>query len=463
VLVTQQRRRLRFITPKIIGVIAALLLVLGLVGSSTLAASSSTSPGAYTVSAVLIGSDGALGALYQPVSPTPERSTAFLFIHDVENLVGSIPCTQLAQRGFTVLCIKSEFTQYALVDWDSLALDVASGVNYLRGLTTVKHVILVGYSAGGPDVAYYQNVAENGIATCQAPQRLDPCGSDLADMPPADGVILLDSIPGALSGLSTLDPTVVDENNLHIRNASLDMFSPQNGYNPNGSSNYSTAFLNRYTKAQGARMNRLIKKAQHLLKLVKEGKGQYSDDAPMLVGAVNARPWEADLALLSHTMGTWPLISPEHPYGSAPQVIHSVRVTSADPVANTQWDQTDGGYTASTFMSTGALRAPDFRVTADSITGVDWGSSNTSTILNVRGIKSPLLIMAMTGHYWVVPSEMYYNAAKSSSSKTLAFVEGASHGLTPCTACAKRPGEFGDTVSEIFNYITRWANHHYGS
>jgi hypothetical protein len=57
-------------------------------------------------------------------------------------------------------------------------------------------------------------------------------------------------------------------------------------------------------------------------------------------------------------------------------------------------------------MSTGALRAPDFRVTPDSITGVNWGSSNTSTILTVRGIKSPL-VMAMTGHYWVVPSEMY--------------------------------------------------------
>lgn len=449
--------------PKIVGVLAALLLALGLVSSSTQAARSSPVPDAYTVSTVLIGSGGAIGALYQPDSPTPEQSTAFLFIHDVENLIGSLPCTQLAQRGFTVLCIKSEFTEYSLVDWDSLALDVGSGINYLHGLSTVRHVVLVGYSAGGPDVAYYQNVAENGIATCQAPQRLDPCSSALAGLPPADGVILLDSIPGALSGLSTLDPTVVDEHNLRIRNKSLDMFSAQNGYNPNGSSDYSTAFLNRYTRAQGARMNRLIREAHHLLSQIKQGKGQYTDDSPMLVGAVNARPWEADLALLSHTKGEYPLLSPAHPDGGPPQVIHSVRVTSADPVADTQWDQTDGGYTASTFLSTGALRAPDFRVTADSITGVDWGSSNTSTILNVRGIRSPLLIMGMTGHYWVVPSEMYYRAATSTPSKTLVFVDGASHGLTPCTACATTPGEFGDTVGEIFNYITQWANQHYGS
>jgi hypothetical protein len=426
-------------------------------------ARSSTTTDAYTVSTVLIGSNGAIGALYRPTSWTREESTAFVLTHDVENLIGSLPCTQLAQRGFTVLCVKSEFTEYALVDWDSLALDVASSITYLRGLSTVKHVVLVGYSAGGPDVAYYQNVAENGVATCEAPQRLDPCSSSLANMPPADGVIFLDSIPGALSGLSTLDASVVNEHNMRETNESLNMFSARNGYHPNGSSSYSTAFLNRYTRAQGARMNRLIARAQHLLNQVKEGTGQYTDDVPMLVGRVNARPWEADLALLSHTKGKFPLISPQHPDGSAPQVIHSVRVTSADPVPNYQWDQTDGGYTASTFMSTAALRAPDFKVTADSITGVDWGSSNTSTILNVAGISSPLLIMSMTGHYWVVPSEMYYDAAKKASSKTLVYVEGASHGITPCTACETTPGQFGDTVAETFNYITQWANEHFGS
>ncbi len=458
----QLSRRSRFNPVMIIGTIMALLLAVVFATSTSTPARSATTD-SYTVSTVLIGSDGAIGALYQPTYPTSRQSTAFLLTHDVENLIGSIPCVQLAQRGFTVLCVKSEFTEYALVDWDSLALDVASGVTYLRGLSTVKHVILVGYSAGGPDMAYYQNVAENGVATCEAPERLDPCTSALANMPPADGVILLDSIPGALSGLSTLDASVVNENNMRETNQSLNMFSARNGYNPTGSSHYTTAFLNRYTKAQGARMNRLIAKAQHLLKLVKEGKGQYTDDSPMLVGRVNARPWEADLALLSHTKGKHTLISPQHPYGGAPQVIHSVRVTSADPVPNFQWDQTDGGYTASTFMSTAALRAPDYKVTADSITGVDWGSSNTSTILNVGGIKSPLLVMSMTGHYWLVPSEMYYNAATKSSSRTLVYVEGASHGLTPCTACAKTPGEFGDTVGEIFNYITRWAAEHYGS
>jgi hypothetical protein len=459
----QSSRRSRFFKPKFIAAITAVLVAAALAAGLSNASAQSATTVSYTVSATLIGSDGAIGALYQPTSPDPEQSTAFLFSHDVDNLIGSIPCVQLAQRGFTVLCVKSEFTEGALVTWDSLALDVGAGVKLLRGLSTVKHVILVGYSAGGPDMAYYQNVAQNGVATCEAKERLDPCTSALAGLPPADGVVLLDSIPGALSGLSTLDASVVDESNVRLTNEALNMFSTKNGYNPNGPSSYSTAFINRYTKAQGNRMNKLINEAQDLLAKVKNGTGQYTDDAPMLVGKVNARIWQADLNLLSHTKGEFPLISPQHPNGSSPQVVRSVRVVSADPVADSQWDQTDGGFTASTFLSTAALRAPDFQVTADSITGVDWGSSNTSTILNVKGIRSPLLIMAMTGHYWVVPSEMYYNAATSTPSKTLAFVEGASHGLTPCTACATTPGEFGDTVGETFNYIARWAAQHYGA
>ena len=414
----------------------------------------------YTASAVLIGSNGAIGALYQPTSPAPEQSTAFLITHDVDNLIGSTPCVQLAQRGFTVLCVKSEFTEPALVNWDAIALDVGAGVTYLRGLSSVKHVVLLGYSAGGPDMAYYQNIAQHGVATCQAPERLDPCSNDLANLPAADGVVLLDSIPGALSGLSTLDASIKDEQKLNV-NKKLDMFSANNGYNPTGPTNYSQDFVNSYTQAQGARMDGLIAEAQGLLAQIAAGKGLYSDDSPMLVGRIQARPWQADPSLISQTQGAWPLISPQYPNGSPPQSIHTVRVPSANATANQQWDQADGGYTASSFLSTAALRAPDFQVTDNSITGIDWGSSNTSTILNIAGVSSPLLVMAMTGHYWVVPSEMYYNAATSTSDKTLAFVEGASHGLGPCKACATTPGEFGDTVGEIFNYLTAWADQRY--
>jgi hypothetical protein len=447
----------------IVAAFVALALAVVFVGSSGQHARSAPST-PYTVSTVLVGSGGAIGGLYQPISPTPNQATAFVLTHEDDNFIGGIPCVQLAQRGFTVLCVKSEFSQQAAVTWDALALDVSSSVAYLRGLGTVKKVLLVGYSGGGAIMSYYQNVAQNGLAACQATERLDPCGDDLANLPPADGIVLLDAIPGiAFSDLTALDGSVVNEKNLRVRDESRDMFAAQNGYNPDGSSDYSTAFVNRYTEAQSAREDRLIAQAQAARTRLDRGAGQFSNDAPMPVGRDDARIWEADLNLISHTKGKYPLISPDHPDGSAPQLVHSVRVPSADPSANAEWDSRKGGFSVDSFLSVGAIKAPALRITDDSITGIDWASSNTATVSNVSGVRSPMLIMSMTGHYWLVPSEMYYEAATHASSKTLVFVEGASHGLTPCGACASTPGQFGDTVTEIFDYLTNWTHEHFAS
>jgi hypothetical protein len=447
----------------VFGAIAAVLAAASAAIAPAAAHPASADADAYTVSTVLVGSNGAIGALYQPTSHTSQESTAFVLTHEDNNFIGTVPCVQLAQRGYTVMCVKSEFDDQALVSWDDLALDVGSSVSYLRGLAAVKHVVLVGYSGGGAIMSYYQNVAQNGLAACQSSARLDPCGDGLAKLPQADGVVLLDAIPGiAFADLGQLDASVVNEDNLRAGNESLDMFSPANGYRATGGSDYPADFVNRYTAAQGAREARLVTQAQRLQSQVKDGQGQYSNDAPMSVGRDEAAIWYADLNLLSHTKGKFPLISPSHPGGSAPQVIQSVRVASASQATDDQWSSRLGGFTASSFMSVAAIKAPDLRITADSITGVDWASTNTATVANVSGIRSPLLIMSMTGHYWIVPSEMYYDAATRTPSKTLAYVEGATHGFTPCTACATTPGEFGDTVGETFNYVSSWATHHFG-
>jgi hypothetical protein len=49
-----------------------------------------------------------------------------------------------------------------------------------------------------------------------------------------------------------------------------------------------------------------------------------------------------------------------------------------------------------------------------------------------------------------------------SADKTLAYVEGATHGFTPCTACAIAQGKpanyYGDTVKTLFDYIDKWLS-----
>ena len=85
--------------------------------------------------------------MYQPVTPDANESTAFFLTHEDSNFIDSIPCVQLAQRGYTVFCVKSQY--------------------------------------------------------------LDPCSSSLAGMPPADRVILLDAILGiAFDRLTEMDGRV---------------------------------------------------------------------------------------------------------------------------------------------------------------------------------------------------------------------------------------------------------------
>ena len=81
-------------------------------------------------------------------------------------------------------------------------------------------------------MAFYQNVAENGPAVCQGPEKILPCvDTNLHNLPKADGVMLFDSHLGdSLATFTYIDPAVIG-NTLGARDPSLDMFSAANGYN----------------------------------------------------------------------------------------------------------------------------------------------------------------------------------------------------------------------------------------
>ena len=92
-------------------------------------------------------------------------------------------------------------------------------------------------------------------------------------------MLLLDAHPGiSVNTMRSLNPAVLDENDPSKIDASLDPFDPKNGFNPNGQSVYTQEFMDRYFKAQAARMNRLIDKALARKAAIKAGKGLASDD-----------------------------------------------------------------------------------------------------------------------------------------------------------------------------------------
>src|ERR1700756_2785792 len=176
------------------------------------------------------------GALYRPDSG-PAPHVGILVMHRTSNFMAHRACTELSRRGFLMLCMNTRYeNNEALVDFEKLPLDVKTGVAYLRAQPGITRIVLFAHSGGGPLMALYQAVAENGPAFCKGPNKLVECGDDLAGLPAGDGIVFADAHPGnAINTLRGLNPAVADESNPPDAPLvpALDPFDTKNGFNPN--------------------------------------------------------------------------------------------------------------------------------------------------------------------------------------------------------------------------------------
>jgi hypothetical protein len=392
------------------------------------------------------------GALYKPDSG-PAPHVGILVTHRTSNVMGSLTCTELAKRGFTVLCLNPRSdNNEALVRWESIALDVRSGVNFLRKQPGITKVLLLGGSGGGPTMSFYQAVAERGPSYCQGSNKLVQCGDELANLPRADGIIFRDAHPGnPVNGIRSLNPAIMNEGQPGQKNPELDPFNPENGYNPKGPSKYSEAFKKKYFKAQADRMNRLIDDALRKVALMKEGKYHYpDDDVFVVVGGGGARLMELDLSIHQGTMKPQKLLKNDG--GIVTEVVNSVR--RANPSLAKESATFENGarlLTVRSFLSANATRA------TDSMDGIDDCSTNNSTPCALRSISVPVLIAAMGAHYFIRDNEIHYEVA-ASSDKDFIVIEGANHGITPCVRCEQAPGQYSNSVKNFFDYVAKWVN-----
>jgi pimeloyl-ACP methyl ester carboxylesterase len=407
--------------------------------------------------------------LYEPVTPGTKAEIGIVAMHthaDYLTSNPSVPCPQLAMRGYRALCANTSNAKTGFMgddDIDRMFLNVKLAVAYLRGYPGIKKVVLFGHSGGGAFMAAYQNIAENGVGICQGPEKILKCPDSLANMPAADGLMLIDSTFGeAGMTLISLDPAVVSEDNGRVLDSELDMYNPKNGFNPKGST-YGDEFKARFFAKTRDRMNRLIAKAQDRMDKIKAGAGLYKDDEPFVIpgrSTPGSKLFSTDLSLWANTRNAWPLL---HPDGRiTTEIIHSVRMPRG--TENPTLNLGGGGLptTVRKFLSTFALRPTDkLGYDASSISGIDWRSGYENAPISVEGINKPLLQMGMTGSYEYFMAETIREHAKSAD-KTLAYVEGAVHGFTPCKPCAVARGlpenYYGDTVKTLFDYIDGWLS-----
>jgi alpha-beta hydrolase superfamily lysophospholipase len=377
------------------------------------------------------------------------------------------PCLDLPDRGIDTFAYNNRFSNSAagtevVTTWEQFALDVAAAVTEMRA-RGYRHVVLYGYSAGGPLVSFYQNVAEHGNAVFRGGDTIGGFRGFLAEgrelrLPGADGLILQNGTTGTgFSFLVRLDGSVVNEET-GARDPSLDLFEPANGFDPErGSATYPATFLRRYFRAQCERMNRLVATAQEREAAVRAGRGRFTDSDVMVIPGVRAEPASVDLSLAARTRAPWPLF----PDGQTTLVESNRRVVPSYAARNRRFQDGGTAHTLRSFLTYRAVRTDPDRHDPDAVTpattGVDLASSNATTAGNLAGVTVPLLITAGTADTQVhLPqAELACNAATATSDRSIACINGAEHDMTPIDPA------FGDTRAAHLEVLADWLSARY--
>jgi pimeloyl-ACP methyl ester carboxylesterase len=381
------------------------------------------------------------GALYKPDTGAAPH-VAVLLVHRTSNFLSHIATTELARRGFLVLAMNPRSdNNEAAVRFEENALDIKSGIDFLRRQPGIAKIVLLGHSGGGPATSFYQAVAEKGPSFCRGPNKLVECDDSLAGLPRADGLLLVDAHPGvSVNGLRSLNPAVTDEHDPRAIDATLDPFSAANGYDAKRP-RYSDAFKQRYFRAQAARMNRLIDLARAALET-------RDDDVFLVVRGEGARLMELDPSVHHSTAKPQKLLKNDGTVVT--QIVESVRRPARGyDKRNASFEGGARTMTLRSFLTANAIRAKD------SLDEIDWCSSNNSTDCALPHITIPTLITAMGAHYFIRDSEIHFERS-ASRDKEFIVIEGAMHSIPPCTACETTPGQYANSEKNFFEYVTKW-------
>jgi pimeloyl-ACP methyl ester carboxylesterase len=219
------------------------------------------------------------------------RELAFIVIHPSSNFHGHYLVGPLERRGCTLLALN---TRYAGNDTTLLMerclQDLGAGVAFLRG-EGYQRVVLIGNSGGGSLAAFYQSQAER--LTISATPDGRPIDLRAEDLPPADGLALCAAHPGRAQVLTDwLDPSVIDEHDMLLRDPALDMFNACNG------PPFAREWLDRYRAAQLARNERITDWALARLRAFDaDPDPEGPKDAAFLVFRTAADPRFVDLSI----------------------------------------------------------------------------------------------------------------------------------------------------------------------
>lgn len=216
--------------------------------------------------------------------------TAVIVVHPSSNFMAHYALVKWARRGVDAIGMSTRYLgNETTLLLENCVLDIGAVIRAARDEGYAR-VILVGNSGGGGLAALYQEQAEHPSITSA------PCGGgpDLtaADLPPADGLVMLMAHPGRASVLTEkLDGAILDEHDPFVRDAELDLFAAGREVP------FTRDFLDRYAAAQRDRNDRISAwSKQRLEELLATTDGRVHD-LPFVVHGTHADPRALDLTL----------------------------------------------------------------------------------------------------------------------------------------------------------------------
>ncbi|MBE6017097.1 MAG: alpha/beta hydrolase [Lachnospiraceae bacterium] len=381
---------------------------------------------------------------------------AVLVMHSDEDYLSFSAGEELAERGFTVMCANCSSKTSGL---DQRIRDMRTCFNYLKDNYDPRRIILLGHSGGATLASAYQSIAEKGPSIYQNENMIWKCSDDLTDLTPADGLMLLDSNWGnGAMCLFSLDPAVADESDSHVRAKEFDLYDPDNGFTPGGTT-YPESFVKTFFRGQHERSTRLTEYALSRVAAIDAGKGSFDDDEPFVIAGFeqaffNNKLYAQDIRFMSVTKEPHLLL---HKDGAeSVELVRSLRGPENDTCYTTYYADAAQVTTVKNYLSLFAVRTTEeYGFDESNVYGIDWDASYNCTTGNIKHVSCPTLVMGMTGGWEFAASETIYNNSESTD-KTLAYVEGADHFFRPCKHLEKVPGQFGDTIKTTYDFVDNW-------
>ena len=392
---------------------------------------------------VLEAADGGLGGgvLYTKGS----GKTVICFMHPKADMSRHYAIPALLEAGYAAFGQNSRWLNNdELCVHENLLLDVAAGVRFLRQRGFEK-IVLCGNSGGGSLYAFYISQS-----VTIAPGRLthtpagDPFDLNAYELPAVDGYINLAAHLGEGKILmAMIDPSVIDESDPLSCDESLDPFNPDNGYRPPPeSSRYAAEFVERYRRAQRARVARLDAMARDKLEIRNQAR------AAMMKAELSKLPWSEQASLLRRAVVC--------PYMIVYRTEADLRMfdLALDPSERDAGSLFSYRPDLTNYMEFGFSRVQTPRAWLSTWSGL---SSNADAVKNAAQITVPSLVVYYRGDNAIFPGDAKaVYAALAATDKQLASAPGDHYGFGVGTQ--ERSG-----APEALRHVVAWLQERFAA